>query len=93
MGQRIIFPGCEETRFDMTEKEWREDFGRNLASLMFEAGLTQNDLAEMTGVTQSDISRYISGDQIPNAITIVNLSYALSCDYDDLIDFGEHVAR
>lgn len=77
----------------MTEREWRDEFGRNLASLLYETRMTQKDLAELSGATESDISRYIGGTQTPTATTIVNLSYALSCDYDDLIDFGEPITR
>lgn len=77
----------------MTEREWRDEFGRNLAGLLYETGMTQKDLAEVSGATESDISRYIGGTQTPTATTIVNLSYALNCDYDDLIDFGEPITR
>lgn len=77
----------------MTEQDWRDEFGRNLASLLYEAGLTQKNLAEMSGITESDISRYIGGTQTPSATAIVNLAYVLRCDCDDLIDFDERVMR
>lgn len=77
----------------MTEREWRDRFGRNLSILLYETGMTQKDLSEVSGVSESDISRYINGTQTPTATKLVNLSYALNCDYDELIDFGERVIR
>lgn len=90
MGLRNFLKG--EFKF-MTEQEWRDEFGRNLSGLIYEANITQKDLAEMAGITESDVSRYVNGIQTPTAITIVNISYALGCEYDELIDFDERIDR
>lgn len=75
----------------MSTIEWLDIFGNNLKEIMDEKGYSQNDLSEATGISQSSISKYINGQQIPNAITIVNLSYTLDCDIYELIDFGDMV--
>lgn len=77
----------------MSEIEWLRIFSVNLIEMMEEGGLTQLDLAEMTGYSQSTISKWINGTQAPTVFAIINLAYALDCDYDDLIDFGDTIKR
>lgn len=72
----------------MNELDWLIDFGQNLREFMYEAGVTQKDLAIKLNISQSTISRYLNGTQMPTAKVIVNLSYALDRDISELIDFG-----
>ena len=71
----------------MTDLEWMELFAENLKSLMDDRGITQHELAEISGCSDSTISRYLKKRQIPNAPTITRLAYALDCDVAELIDF------
>lgn len=48
-------------------------------------GMTQADLAEMLGVTPAAISRYESGERIPDIVTAAKIANALGCKVDDLI--------
>lgn len=75
----------------MTKQEWVEGFGFNLQTLMREFGISQTELANEAGLSQADVSRYINGQQIPTAPTIVKLAYTLNCGVEDLIDFGETI--
>lgn len=79
----------------MTEIEWLESFRFNLSSLLHEANMTQRELADVTGINESTISRYLSSDPyrwlMPSAKTVLNMAYALDCEVSDLIDFGERV--
>lgn len=72
----------------MSEMEWLKIFGDNLAEMLVEYRLTQKDLAEMTGLSESTISNYIAKKRIPTLKAIINLSYALEVTVGELVDFG-----
>ena len=75
----------------MTELEWIEIFGDNLASMLEDARMTQRELADEAGLSESAISRYIHKQMAPSFKAIVNIAYALDCSMDDLIDFGDRI--
>lgn len=47
--------------------------------------LTQRDLANDVGVTESTMSKYLSGDRIPGGETLSNLATALKTTTDYLL--------
>lgn len=55
-----------------------------LDKLLKENGLSQKDLAEMTGLTQSAISHYIKGDRVPRGDNLFKIAEALWVSVDDL---------
>jgi transcriptional regulator with XRE-family HTH domain len=71
----------------MTESEWLNIFSNNLADMLSEAGMTQRDLADETGLSEGTISYYINGRKMPGIKAIINIAYALNCSVDELIDF------
>ena len=73
----------------MTEIEWLEMFGQRLKEKLKKADMTQQELANATGLSKSSISRYISGTRMPTARAIINICWELEIDTGDLIDFGE----
>lgn len=75
----------------MTEVEWLDTFGDNLYELMQESGYTQIELADKSYLSQATISNYINKQKMPGIKAIVNLSYALDCRVDDLVDFGDMI--
>lgn len=75
----------------MSEREWLGVFARNLLQLMMDRMMTQKELAELSGLSEGTISKYIRNMQMPGPKALVNLAYALSCTLDDLMDFGEKV--
>jgi transcriptional regulator with XRE-family HTH domain len=62
-------------------------FGRNLAKLRKEKGLTQEDLVEMSGVAISQIRRYETGKSTPSLAAITKLVEALGASIDEMV-FG-----
>lgn len=48
--------------------------------------MTQADLAALLQVTPATISRYESGERIPDINTAAKIAAALGCKVDDLID-------
>lgn len=75
----------------ISEQEWLDIFGDNLRSMMDEYRYSQKELAEVTGLSQSTICKYINKQQMPTIKAIINLSYELGCDLYDLIDFGSKI--
>lgn len=72
----------------MNELEWTDMFSKNLRYLMDKDYMTQDELAEATGISQGTISRYLSGITKPGIRALLNISYALNCNVNELIDFG-----
>lgn len=52
--------------------------GERIKALLNEKKMTQRQLAELSGVTESALSHYIKGDRIPSGVASVNIAYALS---------------
>jgi transcriptional regulator with XRE-family HTH domain len=75
----------------MSEYEWLEIFGDNLLNMLDEYNMSQVELSEITGLSQGTISRYINKQQSPGIKAIINISYALDCEIDELIDFGDMI--
>lgn len=75
----------------MSELEWLDIFGDNLAEMLEYANMSQRDLADEAGLSESTISNYINKRKIPSLRAIINIAYALDCDLTDLIDFGDKI--
>ena len=75
----------------MTEIEWLTIFGENLKRKLKYSRMSQKELSEATGISESAISNYINGRQFPNIKSIINICYELGCDIDELIDFGSTI--
>ena len=48
--------------------------------------MTQLELAEKSCLSHSTINAYIRGRRMPTLKSIINISIALECSYDELID-------
>ena len=62
-----------------------ERIGNRIWRLMKENGYTQNKLADMVGVSESAMSRYLSNEREPKIEVIANLATALNTTSDYLI--------
>ena len=75
----------------MTELEWMDIFGDNLRDILKEYGMSQKDLADESGLSETTISRYIKKQRIPNMKAIVNIANALDLTTDELINLDERI--
>lgn len=75
----------------MTEKEWKHNISIALRNKMHELDVSQTELAKAAHLSRSSINNYLNEMSIPDVRAIINLSIALKCTVDDLIDFGERV--
>ena len=64
-------------------------FGGRILDLLNKQNMTQKELAEIIGVTESVISRYISGDREPKPNMIANIATALHTTSDYLLGLDE----
>ena len=72
----------------MSQQEWLDIFGDNLASILEEERISQKELSRLTGLSESTISRYINKLQMPNMRGIINISYALKWSFEDMLNYG-----
>lgn len=75
----------------MSEIEWMDVFGDNLAQMMNESKMSQRELADEIGVHESTISHYINKQRIPSIKHVLNISYVLDCGVDELIYVDEKI--
>ena len=66
------------------------EFGKCLLlELLQKKGMTQSELSEETGITESQISLYISGKRKMSYLSAVKISLALKCHAEDLYVWEE----
>lgn len=75
----------------MSEVEWMDIFGDNLRDILKEQNMSRRELAQVLGISEATVSRYINKKQMPTMEVIVNMAYELSMSVDELIDFGDRV--
>ena len=75
----------------MTDKVWKQKFSENLVAKMRKKAMSQNKLADFSGLDASQVSKLVHGQSIPSDKTVLNLCYVLGCNADELINFGEPI--
>ena len=61
------------------------NIGARTLPLMKKKGMTQRELANQIGVTETSISRYISGARMPKANIVVYMANALNTTTDYIL--------
>lgn len=62
---------------------------KSLNIAMAQKGISQKELAKISGVAESTISLIMSGKRSPNISTLGKLAAALDISYPQLINLGE----
>lgn len=62
-----------------------------IAKLLSEQNMTQKELAQLTGMTESTISHYMKGDRVPRGVNLVKIAKALGTTTDYLLETEENV--
>ena len=60
----------------------------NIAKIRYEKGISQRELADKIGITDSAICQYENGKRSPNIQTLKKIAQVLNCTVDDLIKEG-----
>ena len=89
-GSKILYNDFENTvrnlpadSSNMSEKQFRREFGYRVKRIMLEKGVTQDELSEKTGIAQETLSRYICGKNVPSFYKIDKIAKALDCSVDE----------
>ena len=57
-----------------------------IVELLKQNNMTQKELSEATGITESAISRYVKGDRLPRGVNLIKLAQALKTTPESIID-------
>ena len=69
------------------DEKMRLNFRRRLQSIMSRKWVTQEELAKRINTSQQMISRYLTGQSIPSALTLKKIADALDCNVNDFYDY------
>lgn len=79
----------------MSEVEWINIFSGNLRSLLDETGMTQQELANKTGLSKATISKYLNGQVMPSVAALVNIYHVfnqyLNVTINDILYFYDRL--
>lgn len=62
-----------------------DNFGKNLARIMKERGLTTSQVARKTGVDGAIIYRLVTGERRPNIITTIKILENLQVTFESMV--------
>ena len=71
---------------DNNDEQLKLSFKRKLQTLMNRRWITQEELAKRINTSQQMISRYLTGQSIPSAITLKKIADALNCNINEFYD-------
>lgn len=90
-GNKVLYDDFDKTyrmlQFDicdLSEESYGIEFGKRLSNIMYRKGITQYDLACLTGISQASISGYINGKRIPNSYIRNKIILAVRCSADEI---------
>lgn len=66
----------------LTKEQCNREFGERLMKMMGRKCVTQTELSERTGLTQSQISNYINGRNSPSFYIVDKIAKALNCSVE-----------
>lgn len=72
---------------EYTDDEWEREFHIRLKRLMYLRGINQSELAEQLNVSQSQLSRYISGKTSMSVYMLRKIASLLGCTFEGLVNF------
>lgn len=62
-----------------------KELGKRISKLLIQHNIQQKEMAERIGITESQLSRYISGDREPKPEILANMATALRTTSDFLL--------
>ena len=68
---------------NMTEDECKREFKYRLYHALDSRGMTQTELCRRAGISQPQLSRYMTGKAMPSFYVVDRIAKALGCSIDD----------
>lgn len=70
-----------------TDDEWEREFYIRLKRLMYLRGINQSELAKQLDISQSQLSRYISGKTPMSVYMLRKIARVFGCTFEGLVNF------
>lgn len=70
-----------------TDDEWEREFYIRLKRLMYLRGINQSELAKQLNISQSQLSRYISGKTPMSVYMLRKIARVFGCTFEYLVNF------
>ena len=70
-----------------TDDEWEREFYIRLKRLMYLRGINQSELAKQLDISQSQLSRYISGKTPMGVYMLRKIARVFGCTFEYLVNF------
>ena len=67
-----------------------DNFGERLKDLRVEKGLTQAELAKLTGISQAGIAKWETGDRKPSIDCLIILAKFFKCTLEYLVGMEDY---
>lgn len=64
-----------------------------IKEMLVQKNITQKQLSELTGITESAISHYIKGDRVPRGTNLIKIAKSLGITADDLLSDNEEIDK
>lgn len=71
---------------DINDEEWKKRFSKKMYDRMCVVHTTQEILSKETGISQTMISKYMTGKSIPSCLNAIKMARALKCSVSELMD-------
>lgn len=94
-GNKVIYNGLRQTircikpslyNENLSDKEWSKLFGLKLKRIIHDKGLTQTELADLSGMSRVAVNSYIRGKKLPTIYNINKIAKALNYSISELIE-------
>ena len=69
------------------------NIGVNIADFLRAKGMTQKELADISGISEAAISHYVKGDRIPRGMNLTRIAQALGVTAEELNEENEITGR
>lgn len=69
----------------------KRELGCKIATLLKENGMSQRELAQRVGATESAVSKYVNGEREPRANVLANIATALNTSVEYLLGKQEGI--
>ena len=64
-----------------------------IKEMLLEKGISQKELSNLTGITESAISHYVNGERVPRGMNLVKIADALGTTTDDLLNSDRKIDK
>lgn len=76
-----------------TQEEWRKEFAYRLYRQMLYNNIMQEELSDITGISQGTLSNYLNGRTGPSTYNLLLICDALDCEPADLIKPRHYIIK